>query len=378
LGLTAHVFGLQKGLMRTICSMVFAVIAAFAQQDSNALLFQTFAKDVSGWTATGDGAEVHTTSDAARARPGHSSLEFSYDLAPRNFSGAVLGAPESFAHMQSLRFWARSDHNTAVGVLLTEKKPGGGNYAAWFSAPANTWQSIELTPADFTVTDGPNDPVDADGKLDLDQVEGIAVFDLAQFFSQWAATARISLRIAAASGRHSLLLDSFELSGSAAPRPAAPPGIVPIDLPGRDFLQWVTPGGMDLKPGAAGGPLGRGALQATYPQTDGRLEVLVRRVANPQLAQAKRLVFDVASERECTLIVAIEMTQPGGGQGPRFTMPVYPPGGREVFHVDLKLEDFQGTGHFDPARWRTLAILDTSGGAGEMNTLWIGNVQAAN
>ena len=103
----------------------------------------------------------------------------------------------------------------------------------------------------------------------------------------------------------------------------------------------------------------------------------MRRVANAQLAAAKRLVFDVASEREATLLVVVEMPQPGGGTGPRFTMPVYPPGGREVFHVDLKLEDFQGAGQFDPARWRTLAILDMSGADGGPNTLWIGNLAAA-
>jgi hypothetical protein len=361
--------------MRTVGLIVFAAVAAFGQKDPNTLLFQTFDKDVSGWTAMGDGAQVHITNDAARVRPGHTSLEFTYDLAPKRFSGAVLGAPETFARMQSLRFWARSDHHTAVGVLLTEKEPGGGNYAAWFWAPANTWQAIELTPADFTVTDGPNDPVDADGKLDLDQVEGIAVFDLAQYFSQWPAASKVPMRVAAAAGRHSLLIESFDILSSAPERASAAPGTVPIDLPGRDFLQWISPGEMELQLGGPGSPLGPRALQASYQQREGQLELLVRRVGNPQLAQAKRLVFDVASERECTLMIALEMTQPGGGTGPRFTLPVYPPGGREVFHVDLKLEDFQGAGHFDPERWRTIAIVDVSGGDVK-NTLWIGNVEA--
>jgi len=73
-------------------------------------------------------------------------------------------------------------------------------------------------------------------------------------------------------------------------------------------------------------------------------------------------------------MIVLEMTRPGGGAGPRFIMPVYPPGGREVFHVDLKLEDFEGTGHFDPAHWRTVAILDSSGGDAGPNTLWIANL----
>ena len=120
--------------MRTVCLVLLATLAVFAQGVSNRLLFQTFEKEASGWTATGDGAEVHSTHDAASVRAGHAALEFSYDLGPKKFAGAVLGAPESFASMRSLRFWARSDHNTAVGVLLSEKKPSGGNYVAWFWA----------------------------------------------------------------------------------------------------------------------------------------------------------------------------------------------------------------------------------------------------
>lgn len=368
--------------MRSYWVFLLVCLPALAQRDPNTLLFQTFENDASGWVANGEGAEVHTTKDTARARPGHSSLEFSYDLGPKRFAGAILGAPESFARMRSLRFWARSDHNTAVGILLSEKKPGGGNYVAWFWAPANTWQPIELTPADFTVTDGPNDKPDPDGKLDLDQVTGIALFDLAQFFAQMAPNPDVPMRVVAASGRHSLLIESFEVSAGAPAVPAPAVGTVPIDLPGRNFLQWVTPGAMNLKVSAIGSPLGPRTLEASYKQQEGELEVLVRRVSSPQLAQAKRLVFDVASEHESTIVITLEMTNPEGGSGPRFSLPIYPPGGKEIFHVDLKLENFDGPpGHFDPARWRSIAILDVTGSGGGVdgqNTLWIGNMQAVN
>lgn len=78
-------------------------------------------------------------------------------------------------------------------------------------------------------------------------------------------------------------------------------------------------------------------------------------------------------------MVSIEMKKPGGGQGPRFTLPIFPPGGKELFHVDLKLADFEGQGQFDPAQWRSLAIVDVStasGGQPGANRLWIGNVRA--
>ena len=66
----------------------------------------------------------------------------------------------------------KADHDTSLGVVLSEKKPGGGDYATMFWAPKNVWQRVDLALSDFVTNDGPTDPVDSDGKLDPDQVEG--------------------------------------------------------------------------------------------------------------------------------------------------------------------------------------------------------------
>jgi hypothetical protein len=65
-------------------------------------------------------------------------------------------------------------------------------------------------------------------------------------------------------------------------------------------------------------------------------------------------------------------------KGSRYNLTVYPPGGREVFHVNLKLADFEGPGKLDPAQLKSLAISDitvASGGAPASNTIWIGKVE---
>ncbi len=351
--------------------MVALLLLAFAQQDPEVLLRQ---KDILGWNALGEGSEIKAAGAA---------MVFSYDVAPKKFSGAVIGAPRDFARTRAIRFAIQSDHDTAMAVLLSEKKPGGGNYAAWFWAPANLRQQIELTPADFTVTDGAGDPVDADGKLDLDQVEGIGIFDLAQFFLARPRNPDLPLAVQESSGRHSFTLEDFTLSTAASQATAARSTMV--DGFDRGFLDWVALGGMKLKLSAAGDPLGPSAMQASYRQQEGQLELLVRRVGTPAFAKAKRLSFDIASEHEVTLMVALEMKKPGGagGEGPRFTLPIYPPGGKEVFHVDLDLADFKGPdGAFDPAQWRTIAILDATtaveGGAEQANTIWISKLEARN
>lgn len=344
--------------------MVGLLLLALAQQEPEVLFRQ---KDVAGWNAVGDGSELRVSGNG---------LALSYDLAPSKLSGTVIGAPPDLARMRSIRFAVETDHDTAVAVLLSEKKPGGGNYAAWFWAPAKMRQQIELTPADFSVTDGVGDPVDADGKLDLDQVEGIGIFDLAQFFMGMPANPALPVAATYTPGRHTLTLEDFAIVAGPAPS-AAKSGV--LDGFDRNFLDWVALGGMKLRLSRAGNPLGAPALQASYHAVEGQLGLLVRRVGDPALAKAKRLSFDIASEHEVTLVVALEMKKqtPGGGEGPRFSIPIYPPGGKEVFHVDLNLADFKGpAGAFDPSQWRSIAILDPGGDGEADNTIWIGRIEA--
>jgi hypothetical protein len=300
------------------------------------------------WVAMGTGGSLNTASNGA--------VDFKYELGAKRFAAAVLPVDDSFASMKSLRFRARTDHDTTLGVLLGERKPGGGNYVALFWSPADVWQRIDLTPTDFDLSEGPTDPKDADGKLDLDQVEGVAIFDFAQFLE------------GSAPGPHSIFIDNFEV------RTAAPVQTV-IDTFDRGFLQWMTPGRMTLKYVGETGPLGEPSLKATYSQTSEPFAVVMRRVGSLDLARAKRLTFDIASENEATILVALETKQ-----GARYHLTIYPPTGRKVFHVDLSLDDFEresgaGPEKFDPSRWKSIAIADISGG-NTANTFWLGNLRA--
>ena len=343
--------------MRPLVLLLASTCFAFSQTEPGVLLHQTFESSTGRWMPVGEGATVRSAGDV---------LAFDYTLAPKRLAILALPAPASLPNAGRLRFSIKTDHSTAMAMLLMEKKPGGGNYMAWFWAPANQWQAVEFTPADFTVTDAPQDPVDTDGKLDLDAVETIGILDLAQFFGSLKATATVPVKIADNAGPHTFLLDHFDLLEAPSRIPALE----------RGFLDWVSPGGMDLKLNQAGNPLGARALEASYEHHQGELEVLVRREGGARASGAKptRLVFDIASEHEVTLMLSLEMNKPGGGQGPRYLLPIFPPGGREVFHVDVKFADLQGPGKFDPDHWRTTAILDITDADGS-NTVWIGNVR---
>jgi len=355
--------------LKSICLLGALAAAGSAQTSGDVVFRQDFQGDTGGWTAMGDAAKVAPAS-------GSGGLVFTYELAPKIYSGVVSTAPPDLEKMRRIRFRVKTDHATAMGLVFSEKKPGG-NYSAWFWSPANTWQWIELTPADFTVNDGPNDPKDPNGKLDLAEVEGIGLFDLGQFFAQLPGKSEFPLAVQVAQGQHTATIESLEVLSTPGATPRIGENGLRIGTLDRDFLDWATPGGMELKLSQSQNPLKAPVLQASYQQVEGQFQLLVRRMSGEDLAKAKRLVFDIASDNEVTLMLSLEMNKPEGGQGPRFTMPLFPPGGKEVFHVNVDLADFHGDGRFDPSKWRTMAIVDistASGGTPVANTLWIGNV----
>ncbi len=351
--------------MRWFCLLLLLVCVPVcpieAQTESDILLRQSFDTDTAGWLAIGQGGGV---------RVENGRLAFSYEVKTKQFALAVLPAPSGLVRLQRLRFRVKADHATALAVLLSEKKPGGGNYTATFWAPADTWQQVELTPADFSVSDGPNDPVDADGRLDLDAVEGIGLTDVAQFFLSQADNPGFPAIVDRATGSHTVLLDDFELLGGSGPARA---GGLAIDGFDRGFLEWITMGGVQLRMAPKENPLGMPAMEAAYVQAEGHYGLLLRRLANLDLSKATRLAFDVASEREATLVISLETKK-----GQRFHLTIFPPGKREVFHVKLRLADFEGSGRLESGQLKSIAITDISaagGGAAVANTIWIGRVE---
>ena len=313
------------------------------------------------------------------------ALALTYQPGPGRIAGAVLPVFGQLAKMQRIRFSVRSDHDTAVALLLSEKKPGGGDYTAWFWAPATSGNRWNLTPADFSANSGRNDPVDADGKLDPDEVQGIGLFDLACVFSSISARPDFPIAVSKAEGTHTLLLAGFQvLSNVGAEQSGGPQS---IDAFNRGFLEWITLGGMQLQLSAKGNPLATPALKAAYEQTDSRYPLLIRRLSNLDLSKAGRLAFDIASEHDAVLVISLELNEPHQSDGPRYNLTIFPPPDRKPFHVNLRLADFEhdanspapGPAHVDASRLKSLAITDVtaaSGGESGPNTIWIAKVQA--
>jgi hypothetical protein len=341
------------------------------------------------WVAFGGDAQVRFTPDAAHVKTGRSALALDYKVEPRQFAAAVLPVGEgSLAGMKSMRFRLKTDSATPVAVLLSEKKPGGGNYVSILWSPRDTWQKIELTPDDFALSDGPNDPKDPDGKLDLDQVEGVGIADLAPLFSAMPENPELPIVVEKRSGAHTLFVDEFEAraDGGEASPPAASKTVV-IDDFHRGYLQWFTLGGVELSLSLSSNPLSGHALEARYEQAEGHYVVLMHPLANTNLGKVDRLEFDIASEKDAQIVLSVETKKSSSGKSPRYNTTVEVPGKRKPVHPTVLFADFKPDengppdpeGRLDTSRIKSIGLLDITSAMShenQKNTLWIANLRA--
>ncbi len=358
------------------------------------LLDQTFEKRDGGWVALGGNAQARLTPEAARIKTGKAALALDYTIVPKQFAAAVLPVADGLlAGMKSLRFWLRTDSATPVAVILSEKKPGGGNYAAVVWSPKDTWQQIELAPDDFALNEGPNDPVDTNGKLDLDQIEGVGIIDLGQLFAALNENPSFPIAVERRSGRHTLYIDDFQALPEAPHRPpssatqAVVPRAVVVDDFHRPYLNWLTLGGAELSLNTSGNPLARRALQVSYEQAEGRYVLITHPLAPADLRNTDRLVLEIASARDAQIVLSLEKRKPGSGQGPRYNATIEVPGNQKPVHEAISFADFKldengpadPEGKLDVSKLKTLSLVDVTGAfthEKQKNTIWIADIHA--
>jgi hypothetical protein len=266
---------------------------------------------------------------------------------------------------RSLRFEVRTDVAMPVAVVLSEKKPGGGNYTAVAWSAGDRWQSVVLGTPDFAVSDGANDPVDSDHKLDPDQVESVAFLDLGQFFSTAAAAGDVPFHVEPHDGAHSISIRGFEISRDPAP---ASPGDVVDDF-SRAMPSWFTPGGAAFEQK-------EGVLSIRYRQLPGEFVAFLRQTPARDYRGATHLAMDVASDRPAQLVISIAERRTDSKPAARYHGEFFVPGGGRIDHRELSLAAFEldengppdPDGKLDPESIQSILILDVSGESGD-NTL---------
>jgi hypothetical protein len=369
-----------------VLTVAAAAGEACARRVAGHTTHQTFEQSDEGWIPFGAGASVEVVRDPSTAKSGAAALALHYTIAPGQYGSTVL--PLEAGEMTGLRrleLSVRTDHDTPVIVVLSEKQPGGGYYSSWFWCPKDRWLSVSLTPQDFVLDQGPSDPIDSDNRLDVDDIRGIGVTDLGQSFQTLGAD--YPLLIDKVSGSHTMLLDDVSWSTAPGAGPTGPWTDKVIGHPERGFVTWIALGGTRLGIVDADSPLGQRGFSAAYSQPVGRYIAVSHSLLDHDLRGVRRLTMTMASQHDASLMVYLEEKKPGSAAGPRYSHPVVVTGGSKPVAIDLLLSSFQPDasgmtdpdGKLDADQLKSISIIDITAAGSQTpsaNVLWVSPITA--
>jgi hypothetical protein len=346
-------------------------------------MMQDFEREPAGWMVLGGDGKIQVTHDPALVKNGKGAMEFRYEASGTKPAIAVLPVTQALTGMKSLNAWMMSDAETVVALALIEKN--GGRYAAALWLEANTWQRVELTPEDFQLSTNPTDPKDPDGKLDLDQIEGIAMIDVSQIFGAVGFASDAPIAVQDYSGPHKLWLDDLEI-GSSAPGWAAPKAALLIEDFRAPQVNWFSMGGANFKLDPSGSVIKGRAMRIDCNQMADRFVILMHPLPAVDLTGATRIEFDIAADKFAHLVLSLQ-EKADQGEVPRYNIELEVPGGNKVSHQELALAafDLDDNGPKDPDhkldldKLKIMSLVNVTGaytGEDNVNTIRIGKIEA--
>lgn len=355
----------------------FVFLAAMLQGQGSGLPHTTFATDLGGWTSISETGKLSLTKDVVMGKsPG--SLKFDYNIAQGQMAAIMLDTSQApLGKMKSLRFWVRPDHDTSFGVFLQEVD--GGRYVAVASARKDTWQMVVLNPNDFTLTDGPDDPQDQNGKLDLGLVGGVGIGDFKQMLAQ--AGEELVALFHVQKGPHTFYMSDFKMEETSVPDSwSKTEKEVKLDTLDRPQAGWIFAGQTALSV-VRDAPFIGNALKMEY-KVDGKsIAAMFKSLVPGSLSGMGQIEFSVAAASACKLIVQVE--ERGGG---KYNAMVDVAGGSASKVMVLPFSEFgeaddsnDDNEKLDLGQIKQILILDLSGMQEQKeksNTLWVGPIVA--
>ena len=291
---------------------MIAIMLALALQD---LKIGDFEQDVEGWALYQiDGgnfgedpdSKLAVTREPARVKSGKGSLSYAHDVVPGTLRLLAYTRELDLKGMKSLRFSVRSSAATSIVVSLAERS--GASWQCAVSVRADTWETLSVNLDEFTVDEPGKDD---NGKLDLDAVTGLHVFDIAGFL----ATLVPELK-----GVRTLNLDDVAFTRESAPftTGATPPAYV-IDTFESAAVRWAPLSvqfGDSIKLRLHDAPLtidsgapeggGKQSLKFTAPRPAGKVHGVLRSIEKIDVSKAKALEMWVRTSADGTYLVNLE------------------------------------------------------------------------
>ncbi len=344
-----------------VTSIILGLLAGSALQEP-ALLHNTFDRGVEGWAVmqiAGAGAKVEATYDKAHLKNGPGSLDYNYKVGTGEVSVTALSVtPGKLAGMNSLHFWVQSDHATTIMVTVQEKD--GGRYGANCRVPKNQWQEVQLSLTDFSPSTEADAPKDPDGKLDPDQINGVAVIDVDSFIAQ---NATFSEMLGITPGTRHLYLSDVQFLEAKLPNSfiTGADGYK-IDTFARPHQSWIGLGVNEMTV-ASDSPFAGKWLKVDYYISGGHVASIVHALQAPEMVGKKNLVFEAGCTRSCQLVVQLEQVN-----GAKFNTTIELPGKAESKAYSIPLSSLNISddspdkkAKFDPSQLKQIIFVDISG-----------------
>jgi hypothetical protein len=354
----------------SIAAILFARLAG--AQAPDAIVRYNFDKGPAGWKATMTGSVA-----TQQVEPGKFSLVYEYDVdAP---TSAALGLERSMLGFRRIRFQVRSNHDVGLIAMLVERRPGVGK-STFLSIPADTWETVDLSFADFVQADNLVDP-SVPLLYDSERGQGFALGDASRDPSLRALQASAYAGTGstpAFHGKRRLEIRDVEWFMNMSATDAAPPRFA--DNFDRGFLQWLTIGNVAAAIDS-NGPIKNAAVKLSPTVSGLAIGVLYRTINNFDLRGAAGFSFDAAADVNTAIVVNVEALDPSGKKVSYSGQPEMIMGSRTMQRLHVSLDKLTRTGvppqPFDPSRIRSVAIVSMwTQPTKPENGCWIGNLVA--
>jgi hypothetical protein len=303
-----------------LASLIFGGALHGLQDVEKRILISDFEGDTAEWSGLTLGvagvnpdndSKIAITHEAASVKSGKGALSYSYEITPKIIRVLALRRPMDLTGMKSLHLWVKCSHATSVIIGLGEAS--GASYQANAHCPAGAWQEIAVNLDELTVDDRAKDP---NGKLDLDQIGSITIFDIAGFAAMFLPDIK---------GPRTMVLDDISFSSkpvAATTGPAQVTRVVPIYLVDNfesSVIRWIpislevldapkfslfdAPVAVDkdVPPGG-----GKQSLKFSYPRKAKKFHGIMRNLEKVDLSKATTLDLSLKSSHDGTFLVTLE------------------------------------------------------------------------
>jgi len=246
---------------------------------------------------------------------------------------------------------------------------------------ADKWNEMRFAVEDFILSTNPGDPKDPDGKLDIEQVDSIAVTDYSQWLAGGGKGELQEKLFPYRRGDHVMYLDDVEALTDVQPELTPKKGEdTVVDSLERPQPSWVPLGSVKMLSIEESKPLKGKSLKIEYKVTPDMFGAVTKNLTRPLFTQNDKIGFSVASLKPIRLLVQVEDRQGGRYNTTLNLLGDSDP--REVIIAWKELSiapDSKTKVSLDPAKIVRLFFMDITGAIDTVtqeNTLWINSLRS--